>query len=707
MFEMLVKVFRHSLLLYLLIKVIGYNCQELEEGSVRYGPLGIQIAFDPREGPVAWFYVAEKKFGFDEAVLACRGISNSLLVSYINHMFEMSDLVEVECGKSDDDLGDCDFDAKRTNKYINVTCLQDSVVEGAIAGQLEDNRVLVRVLQREKFVWGHVCVDDMNNGFDNVSADLFCSDLEHDSARKGEMGSLDLGSEAIIPIEFTSCDGTDSLNECSLSVSSDGSCTDNSVVSVQCERKIPTLETNIVDNIHLLTSQSQPYPSTDTTVAAAQPTDLTYLDLLTNKWFITGVIVSVAFIWVLLLIGLVCVYFCIKKCRKKRFVVNTQYLTEAQIVGAFNRKGNSNHYNTPETIFTNTLALSNEDAMHTVIFRSLRYHLGEEACSETVYQIPDDSYYDALLYGPGNIVPSTEERISNSFKVVDSWDDNEPSGYLIPNSNRPCFADKNSLEFWTPHDTIKGIFDQMSKRHFREILIAELTCDIKLGEGNFGYVYRGTWKSPTGCIPVPVAIKSIKSEEDESNFRFLKEAAIMGQFDHANVLKLLGVVTLSHPNMMVTELMYIGLKQFLENSDKSGSVKYDLFAPLFLNFSLDIANGMQHLSSKLYVHRDIAARNILLSHNLSCKIGDFGLARRTRIEDEYYLSSGGLIPYKWTAPEGICYNKYSEKSDVWSYGITLYEIWSVGGEPWRNLLPEEVSKIILLFSVTIKRPHID
>ena len=797
---MLVKVLRHSLLVYLLLRLSGCSCQELLEGSIRYGPLGIQVAFEPKKGPISWFYVAEMMFGLDEAALACRGLSNSLLVSYTYNQYETSELVEVRCGTSDDLLEDCHFDDRRTDRYINVTCLQETVGNGAVAGQLEDNRVLIRVLQRERLVWGHVCADDMNQGFDYVSADLFCNDLGYGRAREGEMASLYLASGNIIVVEFTSCDGTDVFNKCSTSVVSDRgiSCQDNSVISVQCERErvLPTTvseENNIINTTPSPTSQisdttntdpvtantdpvtantdpvtysattdpvtysattdpvtysantdpvmysantdpvtysantdsvtysantdpvtyattiesfadtmePQQFTDTITTIATGSatnkgtalpiPTGIVFLDLFKNKWFIIGAILSATCVWVLLLIGLVCICLCFKKIRKKVTVVNAQYLTEAEMAGAFSRVENSNYYNSPETVFSNTVELTRENPMHNVIFRTLRYDLGEEVSSETVYQIPDDSYYDTLLYGLGSIVPSADERISNNFRAVDSWDENGFSGYISQNTILPCFADKNSLEFWTPHDTIKGIFDQMSRRQFREISIGELTRDKKVGEGNFGYVYRGMWKSPSGGVPVPVAIKSIKCQEEGANFLFLKEAVIMGQFDHVNVLKLLGVVTLSHPIIMVTELMYIGLKQFLEDAANSGSVKYDLFAPLFLNFSLDIASGMQHLSSKLYVHRDLAARNILLSHTLSCKIGDFGLTRRARIEDEYYLSSGGVIPYKWTAPEGICYNKYSEKSDVWSYGITLFEIWSVGGEPWKNLLPEEAS----------------
>ena len=104
---------------------------------------------------------------------------------------------------------------------------------------------------------------------------------------------------------------------------------------------------------------------------------------------------------------------------------------------------------------------------------------------------------------------------------------------------------------------------------------------------------------------------------------------------------------------------------------------------------------MQYLASKQFIHRDLAARNILVNQKLNCKIGDFGLARMAE-DNDYYLSSGGLIPLKWTAPEAIFYKKYSEKSDVWSYGVTLYEVWTVGRVPWDSFDTEEVSYSIIL-----------
>ncbi|KAL5473082.1 hypothetical protein EMCRGX_G027524 [Ephydatia muelleri] len=116
--------------------------------------------------------------------------------------------------------------------------------------------------------------------------------------------------------------------------------------------------------------------------------------------------------------------------------------------------------------------------------------------------------------------------------------------------------------------------------------------------------------------------------------------------------------------------------------------------PTFLLLcSRDIACGMKYLSYKGFVHRDLAARNILLTEDLKCKIGDFGLSRDLD-ENPYYITHKGTIPLKWSAPEAFMYGKFSTSSDVYSYGMLLYEIWSCGCKPMVNVGMEEAKRLL-------------
>ncbi|XP_036410894.1 ephrin type-B receptor 3-like isoform X1 [Megalops cyprinoides] len=220
-------------------------------------------------------------------------------------------------------------------------------------------------------------------------------------------------------------------------------------------------------------------------------------------------------------------------------------------------------------------------------------------------------------------------------------------------------------------------------RHFQAIPLEDFTPS-----GEFGEVCRGRLKLP-GRREIIVAIKTLKAGYTERQRRdFLSEASIMGQFDHPNIIRLEGVVTKSRPVMIVTEFMENGaLDSFLRLNDGQFTVIQ------LVGMLRGIAAGMKYLSDMNYVHRDLAARNILVNSNLMCKVSDFGLSRF--LEDDstdptYTSSLGGKIPIRWTAPEAIAYRKFTSASDVWSYGIVMWEVMSYGERPYWDMSNQDV-----------------
>ncbi|XP_076135225.1 ephrin type-B receptor 3-like [Alosa pseudoharengus] len=222
----------------------------------------------------------------------------------------------------------------------------------------------------------------------------------------------------------------------------------------------------------------------------------------------------------------------------------------------------------------------------------------------------------------------------------------------------------------------------------KEIDISCVKIEEVIGAGEFGEVCRGRLKLP-GRREIIVAIKTLKVGYTERQRRdFLSEASIMGQFDHPNIIRLEGVVTKSRPVMIVTEFMENGaLDSFLRLNDGQFTVIQ------LVGMLRGIAAGMKYLSDMNYVHRDLAARNILVNSNLVCKVSDFGLSRflEDDTNDPTYTSSlGGKIPIRWTAPEAIAYRKFTSASDVWSYGIVMWEVMSYGERPYWDMSNQDV-----------------
>ncbi|KAM8876392.1 tyrosine-protein kinase Fes/Fps isoform 1-T1 [Synchiropus picturatus] len=198
-----------------------------------------------------------------------------------------------------------------------------------------------------------------------------------------------------------------------------------------------------------------------------------------------------------------------------------------------------------------------------------------------------------------------------------------------------------------------------------------------IGRGNFGEVYSGRLRSTN----LPVAVKSCKENlAPEHRSKFLMEARILKQYDHPNIVKLIGVCTQKQPIYIIMELVQGG--DFLSFLRQDG----DRLKPKQLvKMTENVAAGMEYLEKKKCIHRDLAARNCLVAEQSVVKISDFGMSRQQ--EDGVYSTDGGLrqIPVKWTAPEALNFGRYTSESDVWSFGVLLWETFSLGMTPYPNM----------------------
>uniref|UniRef100_A0A915Q5D0 receptor protein-tyrosine kinase n=1 Tax=Setaria digitata TaxID=48799 RepID=A0A915Q5D0_9BILA len=293
----------------------------------------------------------------------------------------------------------------------------------------------------------------------------------------------------------------------------------------------------------------------------------------------------------------------------------------------------------------------------------------------------------------------TSEKTVISLKITGSpqrlsitlptWAIAESLAHLI-NGYHMLLSQQGSI--WTPPEMVDEFKKQEAKVPFlngaqafspirgANLLIdrSRVTLEELLGDGQFGNVYRGTFAKENDLLDA-VAVKVCKmNNETVEKQNFLEEAFIMHRFHHEHIIELIGIC-IETPIWIVMELAPLGeLRQYLLHNTETIDLSIQLL------FSQQLSSALLYLHTCKYVHRDIAARNVLLSSPRCVKLSDFGLSRCVE-EDNIYTASQGKLPIKWMAPESINYRCFSKATDVWMFGVCMWEIFTYGVKPWQGV----------------------
>uniref|UniRef100_A0A4X2JTI9 Tyrosine-protein kinase receptor n=1 Tax=Vombatus ursinus TaxID=29139 RepID=A0A4X2JTI9_VOMUR len=289
-----------------------------------------------------------------------------------------------------------------------------------------------------------------------------------------------------------------------------------------------------------------------------------------------------------------------------------------------------------------------------------------------------------IVIGPVIIIVFLISTVAAVYVFVKKRQTEGPTGPLFASSNPEYLS---ASDVYVPDEW--------------EVAREKISLLRELGQGSFGMVYEGNAKDIVkGEAETRVAVKTVnESASLRERIEFLNEASVMKGFSCHHVVRLLGVVSKGQPTLVVMELMVHGdLKSYLRSLRPDAENNPGRPPPTLreiIQMAVEIADGMAYLNAKKFVHRDLAARNCMVAEDFTVKIGDFGMTRDI-YETDYYRKGGkGLLPVRWMAPESLKDGVFTTYSDVWSFGVVLWEISSLAEQPYQGLSNEQVLKFVM------------